>query len=96
MLRRYYGLVIGIRGHEELFLEFTKVEHRDDCAMTIMEKQDRLDDEQAYSNEAATRLARLAADTEHENLQTARQHSKDASLSRHLQSQADLGEFHHC
>ena len=34
----YSGLVIVIRGHEELFFEFSKPEARDDCAITILEK----------------------------------------------------------
>ena len=34
----YSGLVIVIRGHEELFFEFSQAEARDDCAITILEK----------------------------------------------------------
>lgn len=34
----YSGLVIIIRGHEELFFEFAQPEARDDCAVTILEK----------------------------------------------------------
>ncbi len=34
----YSGLVIVIRGHEELFFEFSQPEARDDCAITILEK----------------------------------------------------------
>lgn len=34
----YSGLVIVIRGHEELFFEFANPEARDDCAITILEK----------------------------------------------------------
>lgn len=34
----YSGLVIVIRGHEELFFEFSQTEARDDCAITILEK----------------------------------------------------------
>ena len=34
----YSGLVIVIRGHEELFFEFSQPEARDDCAVTILEK----------------------------------------------------------
>lgn len=34
----YSGLVIVIRGHEELFFEFSEPEARDDCAVTILEK----------------------------------------------------------
>ena len=34
----YSGLVIVIRGHEELFFEFSEPGARDDCAITILEK----------------------------------------------------------
>ena len=34
----YSGLVVVIRGHEELFFEFSQPEARDDCAITILEK----------------------------------------------------------
>ncbi|KAL8925174.1 MAG: hypothetical protein Q9208_003679 [Pyrenodesmia sp. 3 TL-2023] len=33
----YSGLVIVIRGHEELFFEFSQAEVRDDCAVTLLE-----------------------------------------------------------
>lgn len=33
----YSGLVIVIRGHEELFFEFGQVDVRDDCAVTLLE-----------------------------------------------------------
>ncbi|KAI0010732.1 glycosyltransferase family 1 protein [Xylariaceae sp. FL0662B] len=32
----YSGLVVVIRGHEELFFEFNKAEIRDDCAVTVL------------------------------------------------------------
>jgi sterol 3beta-glucosyltransferase len=32
----YAGLVVVIRGHEELFFEFSKAEIRDDCAITLI------------------------------------------------------------
>lgn len=31
----YHGLVLVIRGHEELFFEFNSAEHRDDCTVTL-------------------------------------------------------------
>ena len=34
----YSGLVLVIRGHEELFFEFSQPEARDDCAITILER----------------------------------------------------------
>ncbi|KAL2017215.1 hypothetical protein VTK56DRAFT_2422 [Thermocarpiscus australiensis] len=33
----YSGLVVVIRGHEELFFEFSRAEVRDDCAVTILQ-----------------------------------------------------------
>ncbi|KAH8670553.1 hypothetical protein BGZ61DRAFT_107716 [Ilyonectria robusta] len=33
----YSGLVVVIRGHEELFFEFNKAEIRDDCAITLLQ-----------------------------------------------------------
>jgi sterol 3beta-glucosyltransferase len=32
----YHGLVIVIRGHEELFFEFSSSDHRDDCTVTLL------------------------------------------------------------
>ncbi|KAK4208081.1 UDP-glucose:sterol glycosyltransferase [Rhypophila decipiens] len=33
----YAGLVVVIRGHEELFFEFNKADNRDDCAVTLLQ-----------------------------------------------------------
>lgn len=33
----YHGLVLVIRGHEELFFEFNSGEHRDDCTVTLLQ-----------------------------------------------------------
>ena len=33
----YHGLVLLIRGHEELFFEFNSAEHRDDCTVTLLQ-----------------------------------------------------------
>ncbi|KAK4185650.1 family 1 putative glycosyltransferase [Podospora australis] len=33
----YAGLVVVIRGHEELFFEFNKAEIRDDCSITVLQ-----------------------------------------------------------
>jgi len=32
----YHGLVLVIRGHEELFFEFSSVDNRDDCTVTLL------------------------------------------------------------
>lgn len=34
----YHGLVLVIRGHEELFFEFSSVENRDDCTVTLFKR----------------------------------------------------------
>ena len=39
---RYHGLVLVIRGHEELFVEFSTRENRDDCAVTLLQNLDSL------------------------------------------------------
>ena len=36
----YHGLVLVIRGHEELFFEFNSPEHRDDCTVTLLKSLD--------------------------------------------------------
>ncbi|RCI13258.1 hypothetical protein L249_0618 [Ophiocordyceps polyrhachis-furcata BCC 54312] len=36
----YSGLVVVIRGHEELFFEFSQAEVRDDCAVTLLQGLD--------------------------------------------------------
>ena len=33
----YQGLVLVIRGHEELFFEFNSADHRDDCTVTLLQ-----------------------------------------------------------
>lgn len=58
----YSGLVVVIRGHEELFFEFAKAEIRDDCAITLIQNLEAtrylrasgmLDEEEVQSAEAA-------------------------------------------
>ena len=36
----YQGMVVVIRGHEEIFFEFGKQAHRDDCTITILRALD--------------------------------------------------------
>ncbi|XXH01041.1 hypothetical protein Hte_007392 [Hypoxylon texense] len=77
----YSGLVVVIRGHEELFFEFNKAEWRDDCTVTLLRNLEttrylreagKLDQEdQEVANEAiaerdALNEARLQETTEHE------------------------------
>ena len=77
----YSGLVIVIRGHEELFFEFSQHEVRDDCAITLLENLESLryleesgtltkeDKEEAEAAKAEHRMlqeARLSGHNEHE------------------------------
>ncbi|RMZ85892.1 hypothetical protein DV737_g354, partial [Chaetothyriales sp. CBS 132003] len=74
----YQGLVLVIRGHEELFFEFSAAEHRDDCAITllqILESIRYMEDSGAptpHDNDNDNDSAAIARD-EHRQLQEARQ-----------------------
>ena len=78
----YHGLVLVIRGHEELFFEFMSAEDRDDCAVTllqILEAGKYMDDDSTILP-ADEDSAALAKD-EHRLLQEARSSSKgDANV----------------
>jgi sterol 3beta-glucosyltransferase len=70
----YHGLAILIRGHEELFFEFSKAEYRDECAVAmlrILESTKYIEDGGASSS--GTDSDDEAAKAEHELLQKARQ-----------------------
>lgn len=88
----YSGLVIVIRGHEELFFEFSQPEARDDCAITILEKlgtiQSSLDSgllTQEYREEAET------AKAENKMLQEARRAGRNTYELEALKG-VDYGE----
>ena len=69
----YSGLVIVIRGHEELFFEFSQSEVRDDCAITLLENLESfryLEESGILSNE--DKKGAEAAKAEHRMLQEAR------------------------
>jgi sterol 3beta-glucosyltransferase len=74
----YSGLVITIRGHEELFFEFGQVDTRDDCAITLMQNIDdiRLLVESGFLSKEEKRGAE-AAKLEHQMLQDARNEEPD-------------------
>ena len=70
----YSGLVIVIRGHEELFFEFGQPDVRDDCAVTLLENLESM----RYLQESGLLLQQDKADAdaakaEHRMLQQARQ-----------------------
>lgn len=70
----YSGLVIVIRGHEELFFEFSQSEVRDDCAITLLENLE--DTRYLQESGLLTGEAKKEAETakaEHKMLQEARQ-----------------------
>ncbi|KAI1478481.1 glycosyltransferase family 1 protein [Daldinia eschscholtzii] len=77
----YSGLVIVIRGHEEIFFEFNKAEIRDDCAVTLLrslettrylreigmlDQEEHEDADEAMAERDALHKARLQGNTEHE------------------------------
>ncbi|KAL8633249.1 hypothetical protein Q9189_000970 [Teloschistes chrysophthalmus] len=74
----YSGLVIVIRGHEELFFEFSQAEVRDDCAVTLLENLESM----RYLQESGL-LAQQdqkeadTAEAEHKALQEARRGGHD-------------------
>ena len=78
----YQGLVLVIRGHEELFFEFSSAEHRDDCAVTLLQILESV----RYMEESGV-LARQDEDSaavakdEHRLLQEARRRSNDIDLA---------------
>lgn len=70
----YHGLAIVIRGHEELFFEFSKAEYRDECAITVL----RILESTKYIEDDATSSSGNdsddeAAKAEHDLLQAAHQ-----------------------
>jgi len=97
---RYSGLVIVVRGFEELFFEFSRVDMRDDCAVTLlrslesikyMQDSDILDEEEVASAETAK--------VEHQLLQEARQESHAEHEIKMPKIINDIGKsvpFKHC
>ena len=68
----YHGLVVVIRGHEELFFEFAKAEHRDECAISILrilESTKYIEDEESSEGVDS---GDNAAKADHDLLQAAR------------------------
>jgi sterol 3beta-glucosyltransferase len=69
----YHGLVITIRGHEEIFFEFNKHELRDDCAITLLRRMESLrfmEDSNVINKQDV--LREELAKAEHDMLQEAR------------------------
>jgi len=72
----YHGLAVVIKGHEELFFEFSKAEYRDECAIMVhrvLENNRYLDDEDDSSSGVDSEDE--AAKAEHDLLQQARDHT---------------------
>ncbi|OAL01443.1 sterol 3-beta-glucosyltransferase [Phaeosphaeriaceae sp. SRC1lsM3a] len=72
----YHGLAVVIRGHEELFFEFSRAEYRDECAITvlrILENARYLDEDDSSSS--GVNSDDEAAKAEHDLLQQARENS---------------------
>lgn len=71
----YQGLVVIIRGHEELFFEFSAAADRDDCGMTLLKRLDavrqaRVSD--GNEDRGHGTAAEVAAENEHQLLEEAR------------------------
>ncbi|OAQ75685.1 UDP-glucose:sterol glycosyltransferase [Purpureocillium lilacinum] len=77
----YNGLVVVIRGHEELFFEFSQLDVRDDCAVTllqslettkylkesgILQEEEREEEDSAIAERDALKSARQGEHPEHD------------------------------
>lgn len=71
----YSGMVVAIRGHEEIFFDFREQSHRDDCNITILKKAEAIKKrrlkESGFLNEEDL-IAAETARAEHKALQEAR------------------------
>ncbi|RKF63637.1 Sterol 3-beta-glucosyltransferase [Erysiphe neolycopersici] len=81
----YSGLVIVIKGHEELFFEFSQTETRDDCAVTLLQKLETL----RYLRESGQlafeeKISAQNAVNEHLALQQVRSKCFDLHLTQEL------------
>jgi sterol 3beta-glucosyltransferase len=88
----YSGLVIVIRGHEELFFEFSQPDVRDDCVVTLLQSLDQV----KFLKESGllTREEREeaeAAKAEHKMLQEARQDGRSSHDPKLPRSASDIG-----
>ncbi|KAG8529246.1 uncharacterized protein KY384_005881 [Bacidia gigantensis] len=70
----YYGLVVVVRGHEELFFEFNEHDTRDDCVITLLGNLEskRYEGESKFVISEDNEVAEIAK-AEHKALQEARQ-----------------------
>ena len=79
------GVVVMIKGREELFFEFAKDIARDDFALTMMQTLDSVEQNQsAKVLDVNDKNAFEAAKVEHEQLERIRRHSKQASSTSEL------------
>ncbi|KAF2422412.1 hypothetical protein EJ08DRAFT_653109 [Tothia fuscella] len=85
----YHGVVLVIRGHEEIFFDFSDVGHRDDCTVTLLNTKEKLK-KHLKDSTLLTEEEELSAETakaEHHALQEARAdgHAEhDVSLPSHV------------
>lgn len=82
----YQGLVVIIRGHEELFFEFNTSDSRDDCAVTLhqhLESARLLMESGLLAEQEERDELSEAAKAEHHMLQEARLGDSDEAESRH-------------
>ncbi len=88
----YSGLVIVIRGHEELFFEFKQSEIRDDCAVTVLQNLEslrHLKESGVLSPEDEDDAD--AAKAEHQMLQEARQQGHNEHEIKLPETANDIG-----
>ncbi|TLD35369.1 26S protease regulatory subunit [Venturia nashicola] len=88
----YSGMVVAIRGHEEIFFDFREQSHRDDCNITILKKAEAIKKrrlkESGFLNEEEL-IAAETARAEHKALQEARKSGQlmgdhEVELPHHL------------
>lgn len=69
----YYGMVVLVRGHEELFFEFAKAELRDECNITLLRQMENTKFmETSQSIHPEDIISEEQAKAEHDMLQAAR------------------------
>ena len=80
---RYYGLVITVRGHEELFFAFTTAVARDDCAIHVLQSVESARYMDPSGTSSDDDFEAEAAEAERKYLQDARTDlEEDADVSR--------------
>lgn len=89
----YHGMIVVIRGHEELFFEFSKREARDDCAITLLRAVSSVDlVEEPLSRSPEQDARSQASKAESKGFERARRNNPDSASSSRRGS-ADHGKL---